>query len=125
MLVARVPAGTDEGELVGVVADADTVKSAKDAVSQLQERGVDVMMITGDNRRTARAVAEQVGIDPENVHAEVLPEDKSDAVEAIQDEGRKAMMVGDGVNDAPALAVAYVGTAIGGAGRTSPSKRRT
>jgi len=97
-----------------VVADADTVKeSAKDAVSQLQERGVDVMMITGDNERTARAVAEQVGIDPRNVHAEVLPEDKSDAVEAIQDEGRKAMMVGDGVNDAPALAVAYVGTAIG------------
>ncbi|QIO25147.1 heavy metal translocating P-type ATPase [Haloarcula sp. JP-L23] len=103
-----------EGELVGVVADADTIKeSATEAVSQLQERGVDVMMITGDNERTARAVAEQVGIDPENVRAEVLPEDKSDAVEAIQDEGRKAMMVGDGVNDAPALAVAYVGTAIG------------
>ncbi|KYH24151.1 putative copper-exporting P-type ATPase A [Halalkalicoccus paucihalophilus] len=103
-----------EDELVGVVADADTIKEgAKDAVSQLQERGVDVMMITGDNERTARAVAEQVGIDPENVHAEVLPEDKSDAVEAIQDGGRKAMMVGDGVNDAPALAVAYVGTAIG------------
>ncbi|MFC6765713.1 heavy metal translocating P-type ATPase [Natrinema soli] len=103
-----------EGDLVGVVADADTIKeSAKDAVSQLQERGVDVMMITGDNERTARAVAEQVGIDPENVRAEVLPEDKSDAVESIQDEGRKAMMVGDGVNDAPALAVAYVGTAIG------------
>ncbi|WP_433633567.1 heavy metal translocating P-type ATPase [Halomicrococcus sp. NG-SE-24] len=103
-----------EGELVGVVADADTIKeSAKDAVRQLQERRVDVMMITGDNERTARAVAEQVGIDPENVRAEVLPEDKSDAVEAIQDEGRKAMMVGDGVNDAPALAVAYVGTAIG------------
>jgi Cu+-exporting ATPase len=103
-----------EDELAGVVADADTIKeSAKDAVSQLQERGVDVMMITGDNERTARAVAEQVGIDPENVRAEVLPEDKSDAVESIQDEGRKAMMVGDGVNDAPALAVAYVGTAIG------------
>ena len=103
-----------EGELVGVVADADTVKeSAKDAVSALQERGLDVMMITGDNERTARAVAEQVGIAPENVRAEVLPEDKSDAVEAIQSEGRKAMMVGDGVNDAPALAVAYVGTAIG------------
>ncbi len=114
MLVARVPAGTDEGELVGVVADADSVKeSAKDAVSQLQERGVDVMMITGDNERTARAVAEQVGIAPENVRAEVLPEDKSDAVESIQDAGRKAMMVGDGVNDAPALAVASVGTAIG------------
>ena len=103
-----------EGDLVGVVADADTVKeSAKDAVSQLQERGVDVMMITGDNERTARAVAEQVGIDPENVRAEVLPEDKSDAVESIQDSSRRVMMVGDGVNDAPALAVAYVGTAIG------------
>jgi len=103
-----------EGELIGVVADADTVKeSAKDAVGQLQERGIDVMMITGDNERTARAVAEQVGIDPDNVRAEVLPEDKSDAVEAIQNEGRNAMMVGDGVNDAPALAVAYVGTAIG------------
>jgi Cu+-exporting ATPase len=114
MLVARLPADGSAGELVGVVADADTVKaSAKDAVSQLQERGVDVMMLTGDNERTARAVAEQVGIDPDHVRAEVLPEDKSDAVEAIQAEGRKAMMVGDGVNDAPALAVAYVGTAIG------------
>ncbi|MFC6723036.1 heavy metal translocating P-type ATPase [Halobium palmae] len=103
-----------EGELVGVVADADTVKeSAKEAVSQLRQHGIDVMMITGDNERTARAVAERVGIDPENVRASVLPEDKSDAVESIQDEGRKAMMVGDGVNDAPALAVAYVGTAIG------------
>jgi len=108
MLVAH------EGALVGIVADADTVKeSARDAVSQLQARGVDVMMITGDNERTAHAVAEQVGIDPANVRAEVLPEDKSAAVEAIQAEGRKAMMVGDGVNDAPALAVAYVGTAIG------------
>ena len=114
MLVARIPAGADDGELLGVVADADTVKpSAKDAVSQLRDRGVDVMMVTGDNERTARAVAEQVGIDPENVRAGVLPEDKSDAVEAIQSDGRKAMMVGDGVNDAPALAVAYVGTAIG------------
>ncbi|GAB7014349.1 heavy metal translocating P-type ATPase [Halolamina salina] len=103
-----------EGDLVGVVADADTVKeSAKSAVSQLRERGLDVMLLTGDNERTARAVAEQVGIDPENVRAEVLPEDKSDAVEAIQEQGRQAMMVGDGVNDAPALAVAYVGTAIG------------
>ena len=103
-----------EGELVGVVADADTVKeSSRQAVTALQERGVDVMMITGDNERTARAVARQVGIDPENIRAEVLPEDKSDAVESIQDEGRQAMMVGDGVNDAPALAVAYVGTAIG------------
>jgi Cu+-exporting ATPase len=113
MLVARLSAdGT--GELLGVVADADTVKeSARNAVADLRERGLDVMMLTGDNERTARAVAEQVGIDPDKVRAEVLPEDKSDAVEAIQSEGRQAMMVGDGVNDAPALAVAYVGTAIG------------
>ncbi|WP_436900274.1 heavy metal translocating P-type ATPase [Halovenus halobia] len=102
------------GRLVGAVADADTVKeSAKTAVSQLRERGLEVMMLTGDNERTARAVAETVGIDPDNVRAGVLPEDKSDAVEAIQEDGRRAMMVGDGVNDAPALAVAYVGTAIG------------
>ena len=108
MLVARA------GEVVGVVANADTVKeSAESAVSQLRERGIDVALLTGDNERTARAVAEQVGIDPENVRAEVLPEDKSDAVEAIQAEGKRAMMVGDGVNDAPALAVAYVGTALG------------
>jgi len=103
-----------EGELVGVVADADTVKeSSKQAVTALQGRDVDVMMITGDNERTARAVAKQVGIDPKNVRAGVLPEDKSNAVDSIQDEGRQAMMVGDGVNDAPALAVAHVGTAIG------------
>ncbi|SFR64829.1 heavy metal translocating P-type ATPase [Halogeometricum limi] len=114
MLVARAGSDGAQGELLGVVADADTVKeSAKDAVAALRERGVEVMMLTGDNERTARAVAEQVGIDPENVRAEVLPEDKSDAVEEIQADGSKAMMVGDGVNDAPALAVAYVGCAIG------------
>ncbi|QLK24464.1 heavy metal translocating P-type ATPase [Natrinema zhouii] len=105
---------TVDGEAVGVVADADTVKeSSAEAVAALQERGLDVMMITGDNERTARAVAERVGIDPDNVRAGVLPEDKADALEEIQSTGRKAMMVGDGVNDAPALAVAYVGTAIG------------
>ncbi|ELZ19228.1 heavy metal translocating P-type ATPase [Natrinema limicola] len=103
-----------DGAVAGVVADADTVKdSSADAVAALQERDLDVMLITGDNERTARAVAERVGIDPDNVRAGVLPEDKADAVEDIQSGGRKAMMVGDGVNDAPALAVASVGTAIG------------
>jgi Cu+-exporting ATPase len=101
-------------ELLGVLAVADEVKdTARDAVTALRERGIAVHMLTGDNERTARAVAETVGIDPENVRAEVLPDDKADAVEAIQDDGTKAMMVGDGVNDAPALVAAYVGTAIG------------
>ncbi|MFC6823896.1 heavy metal translocating P-type ATPase [Halopelagius fulvigenes] len=103
-----------DGELVGVVADADTLKeSSADAVAALRERGIDVRMITGDNERTARAVAERVGIDPESVRAGVLPEDKADAVEEIQSDGSRAMMVGDGVNDAPALATAFVGVAIG------------
>jgi Cu+-exporting ATPase len=103
-----------DGALVGVVASADTVKpTASAAVSQLRARGLDVHLLTGDNERTARAVADQVGIDPENVRAEVLPDDKSAAVETIQAAGRTVMMVGDGVNDAPALAVADVGTAIG------------
>ncbi|WP_435362930.1 heavy metal translocating P-type ATPase [Haloarchaeobius sp. DYHT-AS-18] len=103
-----------EDRVAGVVADADTVKeSSKEAVAALRKRGVTVHMITGDNERTARAVAEEVGIDPENVSAGVLPEDKADAVDAIQQDGTKAMMVGDGVNDAPALATAFVGTAIG------------
>jgi Cu+-exporting ATPase len=103
-----------DGRAVGVVADADTVKpSAREAVGALHERGLDVFMITGDNERTARAVAEDVGVDPDMVRAEVLPEDKADAIEGIQSGGRRAMMVGDGVNDAPALAAAYVGTAIG------------
>ena len=108
MLVAR------GDTLLGLIADADTVKeSAKEAVAALRKRDVAVHMITGDNERTAEAVAEEVGIDPTNVRAGVLPEDKSDALDDIQQGGRKAMMVGDGVNDAPALATAYVGTAIG------------
>ncbi|MFU1782016.1 heavy metal translocating P-type ATPase [Haloarcula japonica] len=106
--------GEPDFRLIGVVADADTVKeSAKSAVSGLQERGLGVWLITGDNERTARAVAEEVGIDPDNVMADVLPEDKADAVDDLQSEGDQAMMVGDGVNDAPALAAASVGCAIG------------
>lgn len=101
-------------ELIGIVANADTVKeSAAEAVTALIERDVEIRMITGDNERTARAVAEEVGIDPENVRAEVLPEEKATVVDEIQSQGKRAMMVGDGVNDAPALATAFVGTAIG------------
>ncbi|GGN08474.1 heavy metal translocating P-type ATPase [Halarchaeum nitratireducens] len=103
-----------DGRLAGVVAAADTVKpSAKRAVDGLQERGLTVRMLTGDNERTARAVADELGIPAENVRAEVLPDEKADAVDAIQSDGSRAMMVGDGVNDAPALAAAYVGAAIG------------
>lgn len=107
MLVAR------GGELVGVVAAADTVReSAKETVSALQKRGLDVIMLTGDNERTARAVARELGI--EHVRSEVLPEDKADVIEEIQSDGEsRAMMVGDGVNDAPALTTAHIGVAIG------------
>ncbi|WP_253737833.1 heavy metal translocating P-type ATPase [Halohasta salina] len=103
-----------DGRLVGVVATADTVReSAKETVAELRERGLRVVMLTGDNERTASAVAKAVGIDPDNVRAEVLPEDKADAVADIQADGSRAMMVGDGVNDAPALTTAHVGVAIG------------
>ncbi len=103
-----------EGRAIGVVADADTIKpTAGEAVSALRERGLDVWMITGDNERTARAVAEQIGVDPEKVRAGVLPGEKADAVDDLQSGGRRAMMVGDGVNDAPALAAASVGIALG------------
>jgi Cu+-exporting ATPase len=103
-----------EGRIVGVLADADTLKpSAHDAVTALRDRGLTVHLLTGDNERTARAVAEEVGIDPENVSASVLPDEKADAIERLQTDGQRAMMVGDGVNDAPALAAAAVGVAIG------------
>jgi Cu+-exporting ATPase len=103
-----------DGDLAGVLATADTVReSAKTTVGTLQERGFEVVLLTGDNERTARAVAKEVGIDLDNVHAEVLPEDKAEAVEEIQADGTRAMMVGDGVNDAPALTTAHVGAAIG------------
>ncbi|WP_049924363.1 heavy metal translocating P-type ATPase [Halopiger djelfimassiliensis] len=103
-----------DGDLLGVLAVADEVReSATETVAALRERGTEVVMLTGDNERTARAVADRVGIDPDNVRAEVLPEDKADHIEALQDGGRRVMMVGDGVNDAPALTTAQVGVAIG------------
>ncbi|MDQ2051835.1 heavy metal translocating P-type ATPase [Natronolimnohabitans sp. A-GB9] len=103
-----------DGDLCGVLAVADEVReSAKETVAALRERGTEVVMLTGDNERTATAVAEAVGIDPDNVRAEVLPEDKADHVQALQTDGSKVMMVGDGVNDAPALTTAQVGVAIG------------
>ncbi|BDG47162.1 heavy metal translocating P-type ATPase [Parageobacillus sp. KH3-4] len=101
-----------DGELAGIIAVADTIKeNAKEAIRALKQMGIDVYMVTGDNERTAKAIAEQAGID--HVYAEVLPEDKASIVETLQREGKRVAMVGDGINDAPALAKADIGMAIG------------
>ncbi|MFD0417604.1 heavy metal translocating P-type ATPase [Streptomyces sp. NPDC127108] len=103
-----------DGVACGLLAVADTVKdTSPEAVRRLRELGLEPVLLTGDNRSVAEAVAAAVGIAPDAVHAEVLPEDKADVVRRLQDEGRVVAMVGDGVNDAAALATADLGLAMG------------
>ena len=110
-----------DGKCAGLLGVIDSIKnSAREAVAEMRRRGVEIVMLTGDNRTTADVVARQLGID--KVVADVWPEQKNETIRQLQSEGKIVAMAGDGINDAPALALADVGIAMGGPGATASSE---